>query len=119
MLGICATRNLACCILTVMAVQRIIVGYTDNPSAEVNDIMRDHAHMEARYKDLFYSLRIVSEATDPTHPHAIKTLCLSGVPHALLGAQFDQYLLLHAKPLFCHLLCKLLCKLHGPLSTAK
>ena len=58
------------------------MGYTDNPSAEVNDIMRDHPHMEALIKDLFHSLRIVSEATDPTHPHASKTLCL--------GAQFDS-----------------------------
>lgn len=88
--------NLACCILTLIAMQRITVGYTDNPSAEVNDVMSDHPHMEYLIKDMYHSLRIVSDATDPTHPHASKTPCLSGVSHVLLGTHC-QYLLLHAQ----------------------
>ena len=65
------------------------MGYTDNPSAEVNDVMTDHPHMEFLIKDLFHSLRIVSEATDPAHPHASETSCLGGMLHALLGTLYQ------------------------------
>lgn len=43
-------------------------------SAEVNDLKRDHPHLEYVIKDLYHSLRIVSEALDPTHPLAGKLI---------------------------------------------
>ena len=46
-------------IIIAAAAQSIAVAYTDNPSAEYNDIMRDHPGLWQVTKDLYHSFQIV------------------------------------------------------------
>lgn len=62
-------------ILIAAAALSIAVVYTDNPSAEYNNIMRDHPGLWQVIKDLYHSFHIVSRAVDPNHPLAGKTIC--------------------------------------------
>ncbi len=57
------------------AAQSIALVCANNPSAKVNDIMRDHPELWQVIKHLYHSFQIVSRATDPNHPLAGKTIC--------------------------------------------
>ena len=60
-----------------IAMQAILVWFTDNAAAEDNDLRGDHPQLCYVIKDMYHSMAIVRKAVDPTHPLAgnVLTAC--------------------------------------------